>query len=203
MPMRDYLPNNEPAPDILRFQEQVLSPTEKKKSLRRLMGFDKPLNEKQRSGLSQAGTELQAYKRYLETFRPEFAGAKIRKLGEMESELERRGLGMGIMSKGQGEWWRDYQKTRNQLRHSLFGSAMTEAESREWDKQDVNVSQDPGYVKNALTKELKIMVSAAKRSARSMIDSGFDRDSIESALGPDAMAVIRSLTPAKTAEDDF
>lgn len=140
----------------------------------------KPLGGRDVDKLMSAGSSFDDHDRLSTSFKPEFGGWYSGALGDLANTAARN---LGLGNKDAAAWWADYQTQKNQVRHALFGSALTATEKGEYEKADIN----PGMTPDAITKNLDRQKALATRAARKLADfhlrAGQDAGEIEAALG--------------------
>lgn len=107
-------------------------------------------------------------------FKDAYAGNTI--TGGAENFLG--GLGFE-KDKGQTQWWQDYQAHKNEVRHGLFGGALTPGEAAEYDKQDITPRMDPGQIRKNLARQKEIVDTALSRLGRVYEKGGYNRGQID------------------------
>jgi hypothetical protein len=83
----------------------------------------------------------------------------------------------------QSAWWRDYQSFRNEVRHSMFGGALTAHEMKEFEKADITEGMSASRIMDNLQKQLDIASKGMLRQASPLETGGKNKSQINSALG--------------------
>jgi hypothetical protein len=119
--------------------------------------------------------------RLADTFNEGYAGSPV--LGQAENWIGRT-LG-DPFDKGQAQWWQDYQSYINEVRHSLFGGALTATEKAEFDRAMVQPGMNPDQVRQNLTRQKQIVDNAIKRRMNIYGGQGYDMSSFGGEATPD------------------
>lgn len=113
------------------------------------------------------------------TFRPEYAGNVINILGRAENLLGRVGIGDG----NQSQWWQDYDGWANEIRHSLFGSALTKTEQDAFERAMIAPGMEPEQVNTNLSRQAAIIDKGVNRLANTYRAGGYNPEMIDEATG--------------------
>lgn len=108
----------------------------------------KPLSLTDLTKLQTAAIHVEAANRYVTTFDDKFSGP----LGEAKRMSGALNPFADKTSKASAEWWNDYQSHKNDVRHTLFGSALTSTEKGEWEKSDITTSMQPDQIRKNLAR---------------------------------------------------
>lgn len=157
--------------------------------------------------LTEEGGKFANVAGFGDTFKPEYAGYKIKAVGELANTAGRN-LPGSILPAGVAagaDWWQGYDRYKNQIRNDLFGSALTKSEIQAFEAADITPGMDPAMVKNNLARQKSIIESGVKRKASAMVESGYDPAAIAKAYGIDVGSLgiegagKRGKAPAATA----
>ena len=154
----------------------------------------KPLPQAATKDLEKRASMRDQLDRFVDTFKDEYAGNTI--TGDLESQVGR--IAPGLVDAGVSDWWTDYQTYRNDVRHGLFGGALTKNEQVQFDKQDINPRMDPGEIRKNLARQKEITDGALARQARVYAAGGYNKDQIEEYLGAPVAAAeetVRMMAP--------
>jgi hypothetical protein len=128
--------------------------------------------------LGAAGEGFINLTRQAGTFKDEYAGQPV--VGDARNFAG----SLGMFGQGdQSAWWADYQRTKNQTRHDLFGSALTATEKAEFDRADINPGMDPTQIRKNLARQQAAATRAAIKMAKVYVDQGYDPQTIADAMG--------------------
>jgi len=134
--------------------------------------------------LSEEGTKFGSLTGALDTFKPEFSGYMSDAAGQVALAAGRKGFS-GKTTQDAASWWQGYDRTRNVVRHELFGSALTPNEQKAFEAADITPGMDPDIVKTNLKTQTGIIKNGLKRKANALIEAGYDPAPIASAYGLD------------------
>lgn len=119
---------------------------------------------------------------FISTFDDKFAGYGLSGLGNTAMTAARYGL-TGPETLKASEWWQQYDRYKNAVRHDLFGSALTATEQAAWNRADINPGMVPSTVRKNLEEQQRIVKNGLKRKANALIQAGYDAQAIASAYG--------------------
>lgn len=137
----------------------------------------KALPPKAISDLTSKADIRDTIERLGKTFQPEYAGNMIGILGRAENLLGRVGIGDG----NQSQWWQDYDGWANEVRHSMFGSALTKTEEAAFDRAMIGPGMNPEQVSANLGRQLAITNKALDRLSNTYKAGGYNPEMIDSA----------------------
>lgn len=113
----------------------------------------------------------------LATFEDDFAGNLV---GGIENAIGKLGgENVGITTKGQTDFWQNYQDFVNRVRKELFGSALTATEKGEFEKAMVAPSSAPSVIKTNIGRQKEIIDAALNRRADTYKAGGFNGAQID------------------------
>lgn len=146
----------------------------------------KPLAQNTLKVLADAGAKVQDFGRFTSTFDDGYAGYGIKgvggnMLGEAANTMGRNVSGSSYAP--QAQYWQDYAQHRNQIRNSLFGSALTATEKAEFDKTDITPGMSPQAIRSNLARNEDLAKKAARRMAAPHLAQGVPVQVLEDALG--------------------
>ena len=120
----------------------------------------------------------------LSDFRERFTDAYTQKgpkwTGDLKNYVARQ---TALGNVDAANWWQDYQSYVNQVRHGLFGAALTGYEISQWNQQDINPGMAPEVIRHNLDRQWRIVQGAMRRKAESLITQGQSKDAIEAQFG--------------------
>jgi hypothetical protein len=122
--------------------------------------------------------KLDTLRRLNQSFADEFAGNPA--LGRVENWMGRT-FG-DPASPGQAQWWQDYQGYINDVRHSLFGGALTQTEKAEFEKAIISPGMNPKQARQNLARQQQIVESALNRRLQIYGRQGFDMSPFQDGL---------------------
>jgi hypothetical protein len=121
---------------------------------------------------------LDTLRRLNQSFADEFAGNPA--LGRVENWMGRT-FG-DPASPGQAQWWQDYQGYINDVRHSLFGGALTQTEKAEFEKAIITPGMNPQQARQNLARQQRIVEGALNRRLQIYGRQGFDMSPFQDGL---------------------
>ncbi len=148
---------------------------------------NKPLPQPAIKDLDTRASARDAMNRLATTFKDEYAGNPV--TGGLEAWAARLGgESVGLADPGVGQWWQDYQAHLNDVRHGLFGGALTAQEKAQFDLQAVSPKMDPKQIRENLARQDTILNDALTRKAKVYAAGGYNADQIAEYLTPQSAA---------------
>lgn len=159
------------------------------------------------SKLSDEGGRLASASRFAETFKPEYAGYKSQMVGEAAMSAGRTVPGVVGALPGMGNikeaanFWQDYDRYKNDVRHTLFGSALTKNEQAAFERADINPGMDPVLIQRNLARQQDLVMNGIRRKSGALVENGYDPDAIAKAYGVtrDQLGIAEKKKAAPTA----
>lgn len=146
---------------------------------------DRRLSVSDITKLSEEGGKLNQIRGFQDTFKPEFGGWKSNTIGDMANTAGRN-LPESIAGKTaaqSAEWWQNYDRYKNVVRHELFGSALTKSEGEAFMRADIGPGMTPEQISKNLATQRRVVEGAIRRKGKGLIGSTYDRNAIASAYG--------------------
>lgn len=112
-------------------------------------------------------------------FKDEYAGNTI--TGGLENTIQ--SLNSDFGSTGQRDWWAQFKATDNQIRNSLFGSALTPGEKAAYEASTISPGMDPKIVRENLTERQEIIRKAMGRRTDFLKANGYTPDAVDALAG--------------------
>ncbi len=107
--------------------------------------------------LTSSSSQVDSMNRLTRTFKDEYGGNVIG--GAMENTARR----LAGDETGQAQWWQDYKQWANQVRHDLFGSALTAPELASFDAANITERMESGEIRKNLARQKQLAESALKK----------------------------------------
>lgn len=139
--------------------------------------LEKALPTPAANALGEQALVADATKRFADTFQDKFGGKTV--LGDTSNTLGR----VFGDDTGQSQWWQDYAFHRNKVRNSLFGSALTTGEQKEWEKADITPRMDSSQIKKNLQRRAELENKALDRLVKSNVAAGYNKEQIRALTG--------------------
>lgn len=119
----------------------------------------------------------------LDTFNDGYSGNVIG--GGLENLAGRvGGERVGIATRGQADWWQQYDRQKNEVRNALFGSALTPTEQKAFEAADINPNMDPQRIRENLRMQQTLIARGLERQAKVWRAQGFNTEAIDAAVMP-------------------
>jgi hypothetical protein len=113
-------------------------------------------------------------------FKDSYGGSTFSKVGDIQNWIARN---MNIGNTDAADWWQEYQRYKNGVRHGLFGSALTANEISEWEKSDITPGMAPDRIKQNIKRQREVVEGALQRRALSLSKQGYSKEAIEAEMG--------------------
>jgi hypothetical protein len=115
------------------------------------------------------------------TFKDDYAGTPV--LAGTQNTLGRFGI---TKYADQSNWWQNYQEQTNNIRHELFGSALTAPEKKAFDDATIVPGMAPAEIKRRLSQQHRASVSAYNKLKKNLGSAGYDMTRFEDLPGGEA-----------------
>lgn len=86
----------------------------------------------------------------------------------------------------QSNWWQNYNDKKNQIRHTLFGSALTATEKAAFDSANITESMAPAEVRRRLSQQSAATTRAYNKLKANAARAGYDMDGFPDYPEPEA-----------------
>lgn len=117
------------------------------------------------------------------TFKDEYSGTPGL------ADLQNIGGRFGVSKYGdQANWWQNYQEQTNQVRHQLFGSALTAPEKAAFDKATIVPGMAPAQIRTRLAQQARAVASAQNKLKKNFGAAGYNMSGFEDMDVPEAPA---------------
>ena len=143
----------------------------------------KPLTNSDRDDLLKRANPALGLVRLTDTFKDEYGGKGAGWVGDMQNLFGRNVPGADASVQAQAQWWQDYNSFANLERNALFGSALTVAETANFNRAMINPGMTADQIKANLKRQRAIALNATSRIAHSLAESGIKKEAIEAAIG--------------------
>ena len=110
-------------------------------------------------------------------FKDEYGGSGSDIIGSVVNELgKKQPLGIGKGYADQSNWWQNYNEKSNQIRHELFGSALTAAEKAAFDKANITEGMQADEIRRRLQQQHAAATAAYNKILRASKASGWNTE---------------------------
>lgn len=113
------------------------------------------------------------------SFNDDFSGNTL--TGGLENSIQ--SLNSGFGTPGQRDWWSNFRATDNQIRNTLFGSALTDSEKRAYEETTISERMDPKIIRENLAHRAEIIRGALARRNAYFKKGGYDTEAIDALTG--------------------
>ncbi len=165
-------------------------------------GKAKPLPSSLQKDLGEKATAFNQLSSLQAGFKPDYAGYGSAMVGDVANWAARQ---YNVGNTNAADWWQTYQAYKNEVRHKLFGAALTATETAQWERQDVNPGMAPERIQANIERQKSIVEGALRRRASALVKQGYPADVIEAEIGfkPGASAAPSGGAPQVGSRKQF
>jgi len=153
---------------------------------------DITIKDKAIKDLAEVGTALEQADDLTKTFKRGYGGFVFDFVGKGVREIQKR---TGASSEAIA-WWRDYDIQQNEIRHRLFGSALTKTEGSAFDKISVHSGLDDDIIIANIAARRALAIKAARKLVNAQIAKGVPEAQAKAALGVTSWDLTQGATEA-------
>jgi len=141
-----------------------------------------PVPPKLLEELGDRSATYEKMKNIRSSFSDDYSGFGSDTLGQATVEWKKR---FGDASDTEfANWWQSYKDYANDVRHKLFGSALTATEKKEFEDAMVTPGMKPELVKRNLARQERAVLAAARKLTRgAAANTGYNQNQIREAVG--------------------
>ena len=108
-------------------------------------------------------------------FKDEFGGSGSDTIGEIQNVLgKKQPLGIGKGYADRSNWWQNYNEKKNEIRHQLFGSALTKNEQEAFDKANITEGMATSEIRRRLGQQHAAATRAYNKILRNAREGGWN-----------------------------
>jgi hypothetical protein len=138
------------------------------------------LSYKETADISEVSGKVEDFVGLIDNFEEGYGGYGLEFYGDAVNWIAKR---TGGDKTKQAIWWQKHDRLKNQVRHELFGSALTNTEKTAFDKITVNPALHADVIKANLAEQLTIAKRAAIKIVQAESAKGVPDAQLRAAVG--------------------
>jgi len=128
--------------------------------------------------ITKIDDSLGVQNRLLETFKPKYAGYKVKFAGDIANTI---GSTFGGENEVQADWWKSYDANDTIARNALFGASLTEGEEKAWKATTVDISMTPSMIERRMKERAALIEAKRKTTVENLGKANFNVDNFQAA----------------------
>jgi len=137
---------------------------------------DLPSNEVEK--ITAIDNSLGTQMRLMETFKPDYAGYKVKFAGDIANTI---GSTFGGDKQSQAEWWASHEANDSLSRHALYGASLQPAEQRAWDRTTINSGMTPSMIENRMKERAALIEAKRNTTIENLGKANFNIENFQTA----------------------
>lgn len=114
--------------------------------------------------------------RLLDTFRPEYAGYKVKFAGDIANTYAST---FGGDKEAQADWWKSYNANDNIARNALYGASLTPGETKAWEATTADISMTPSIIKKRMEERAALIEAKRKTTLENLGKANFNVENFQ------------------------
>lgn len=128
--------------------------------------------------ITKIDDSLGVQNRLLETFKPKYAGYKVKFAGDIANTI---GSTFGGENEVQADWWKSYDANDTIARNALFGASLTEGEEKAWKATTVDISMTPSMIERRMKERAALIEAKRKTTIENLGKANFNVENFQTA----------------------
>jgi hypothetical protein len=128
--------------------------------------------------ITKIDDSLGVQNRLLETFKPKYAGYKVKFAGDIANTI---GSTFGGENEVQADWWKSYDANDTIARNALFGASLTEGEEKAWKATTVDISMTPSMIERRMKERAALIEAKRKTTVENLEKANFNVENFQAA----------------------
>jgi hypothetical protein len=128
--------------------------------------------------ITKIDDSLGVQNRLLETFKPKYAGYKVKFAGDIANTI---GSTFGGENEVQADWWKSYDANDTIARNALFGASLTEGEEKAWKATTVDISMTPSMIERRMKERAALIEAKRKTTVENLGKANFNVENFQAA----------------------
>jgi hypothetical protein len=128
--------------------------------------------------ITEIDDSLGVQKRLLETFKPNYAGYKVKFAGDIANTIAST---FGGDNEAQADWWKAYDANDNIARNALYGASLTDGETKAWKATTVDISMTPSMIERRMKERAALIEAKRKTTIENLGKANFNVDNFQAA----------------------
>jgi len=128
--------------------------------------------------ITKIDDSLGVQNRLTETFKPDYAGYKVKFAGDIANTIASR---FGGENEAQADWWKSYEANDTIARNALFGASLTEGEEKAWKATTVDISMTPSMIERRMKERAALIEAKRKTTVENLGKANFNVENFQAA----------------------
>jgi hypothetical protein len=128
--------------------------------------------------ITKIDDSLGVQNRLTETFKPDYAGYKVKFAGDIANTMAST---FGGDKEAQADWWKSYNANDTIARNALFGASLTEGEEKAWKATTVDISMTPSMIERRMKERAALIEAKRKTTVENLGKANFNVDNFQAA----------------------
>jgi len=137
--------------------------------------------------ITKIDDSLGVQNRLLETFKPNYAGYKVKFAGDIANTIAST---FGGENEAQADWWKSYDANDTIARNALFGASLTEGEEKAWKATTVEISMTPQMIERRMKERAALIEAKRKTTIENLGKANFNVDNFQAAPSNFSLAPV-------------
>ena len=128
--------------------------------------------------ITELDDSLGVQNRLAETFKPNYAGYKVKFAGDIANTIAST---FGGDNEAQAEWWKAYDANDNLARAATYGATLTPGETAAWERTTVNISMTPSMIERRMKERAALIEAKRKTIVENLGKANFNVENFQAA----------------------
>ena len=128
--------------------------------------------------ITELDDSLGVQNRLAETFKPNYAGYKVKFAGDIANTIAST---FGGDNEAQAEWWKAYDANDNLARAATYGATLTPGETAAWERTTVNISMTPSMIERRMKERAALIEAKRKTTIENLGKANFNVENFQAA----------------------
>ena len=128
--------------------------------------------------ITEIDDSLGVQNRLTETFKPNFAGYKVKFAGDIANTIAST---FGGDNEAQADWWKAYDANDNIARNALYGASLTDGETKAWKATTVDISMTPSMIERRMKERAALIEAKRKTTIENLGKANFNVENFQTA----------------------
>lgn len=128
--------------------------------------------------ITELDDSLGVQNRLTETFKPNYAGYKVKFAGDIANTIAST---FGGDNEAQAEWWKAYDANDNLARAATYGATLTPGETAAWERTTVNISMTPSVIERRMKERAALIEAKRKTIVENLGKANFNVENFQTA----------------------
>jgi hypothetical protein len=128
--------------------------------------------------ITELDDSLGVQNRLAETFKPNYAGYKVKFAGDIANTIAST---FGGDNEAQAEWWKAYDANDNLARAATYGATLTPGETAAWERTTVNISMTPSMIERRMKERAALIEAKRKTTLENLGKANFNVENFQTA----------------------